>query len=71
MFYTAEEVAKLLRTSKSKAYQIIRELNQELEAKGYIIVKGRISKQYFLERVCVNGLNEQQTETKKPKLKAI
>ena len=34
-FMTVEEVAAELRVSKSKAYQIVRELNAEMQKQGY------------------------------------
>lgn len=50
VFITAKEVAELLGISKSKAYAIIRGLNQELSAKGFITVAGRVSRKFFEER---------------------
>ena len=50
-FIRADEVAKELDLSKSYAYKVIKQLNDELSAKGYITVAGRISRQYFNERV--------------------
>lgn len=50
-FIRADEVAEELDVSKPYAYKIIRQLNDELSAKGYITVAGRISRQYFNERV--------------------
>ena len=50
LFYSAEEVAKMLNVSRPTAYKIIRELNQELIAKGYITVSGRIPCKYFTEK---------------------
>ncbi len=50
VFVTAKEVAELLGISKSKAYAIIRELNDELSAKGFITVAGRVSRKFFEER---------------------
>jgi hypothetical protein len=38
-------------TSNSFAYKIIKQLNTELEAKGFITVAGKVSRQYFHERV--------------------
>lgn len=35
-FVTVEEVAAELQVSKSKAYQIVRELNAELQKQGYL-----------------------------------
>ena len=38
----AKELAVILSVSKSKAGQIIRELNKELEDEGYIAIRGKI-----------------------------
>lgn len=48
---TAEEVAAICKTKIGKAYQIIRQLNEELEQQGYITLRGRISKNYLIERL--------------------
>ena len=50
VFSTAKEVAELLGISKSKAYTIVRELNEELSAKGFITVAGRVSRKFFEEK---------------------
>lgn len=50
VFITAQEVAELLVISKSKAYTIVRELNEELSAKGFITVAGRVSRKFFEEK---------------------
>ena len=42
-FMTVEEVATELRVSKSKAYQIVRDLNKELKKQGYLTVAGRLN----------------------------
>lgn len=49
-FIRVEEVAKELDVSESHAYKIIRKLNKELEAKGFITIAGRVNRQYFNER---------------------
>lgn len=49
-YYTATDVMQLVGVSKSKAYQIIQRLNKELEAKGYIMIGGRVPRKYFDER---------------------
>lgn len=49
-FMTVEEVAEELRVSKSKAYQIVRELNAELQKQGYLTVAGRVSATFFIKR---------------------
>lgn len=49
-FYSANEVASLLRISTSSAYRIIRKLNLELHLKGFIVIRGKVSKKYFDEK---------------------
>ena len=50
-FMRADEVAEELDVSKAYAYKIIRQLNDELSAKGFITVAGRVNRQYFYERL--------------------
>ena len=50
-FIRAEEVAEELGISKPYAYKIIRQLNEELKGKGFITISGRVSRQYFNERL--------------------
>ena len=50
VFITAQEVAELIGISKSKAYTSVRELNEELSAKGFITVAGRVSRKFFEEK---------------------
>jgi predicted transcriptional regulator len=38
LFITAEEVAKELRVSKSYAYKVIRQMNQQLKQNGFIVM---------------------------------
>jgi hypothetical protein len=49
LFMRAPEVMEVLGVSDGMAYRIIRELNKELEAKGYHTVTGRVSRKYFEE----------------------
>jgi len=46
----AIEVAELMNVSRNTAYKIIKQFNEELTAKGFYIVAGRISRKYFYER---------------------
>lgn len=50
-FLTAQNVMKMLDVSLSYAYKLIRRLNAELEAEGFVTIKGRVSTQYFMERI--------------------
>ena len=54
-FLRAAEVADELGTSVSYAYKVIRMLNRELEEKGFLTIPGRVSSQYFLERLYGSG----------------
>ena len=54
-FMRAEDVAKELGISKSHAYKIMRELNQELKEKGYLIIAGRVNRKFFMEKFCYGG----------------
>lgn len=51
LFISAKEVARELEVSDSFAYRLIRKLNDELEKQGFVVVKGKISRKYFEERV--------------------
>ena len=51
-FMRVEEVAQTLQVSEPYAYRIMRQLNKELTEKGMITVSGRVSRQYFMERLC-------------------
>ncbi|MBR2948873.1 MAG: LysR family transcriptional regulator [Lachnospiraceae bacterium] len=49
-FIRADDVAQELSVSKPYAYKIIKQLNEELKAKGFITIAGRVNRQYFYER---------------------
>ena len=44
---TAPDIAEMLGVSKAKAYELIRNLNDELRKSGYIIVAGKIPRAYW------------------------
>lgn len=50
-FYKVEDVMKMLDVKESKAYQVIKELNDELKVQGKIVIAGRVSAKYFKERI--------------------
>mgnify|MGYP004515970907 FL=1 len=50
-FIRAEELAEIMEISVPYAYKIIKQLNEELDAKGYITITGRVNREYFNERV--------------------
>lgn len=50
LLMNVKEVAKTLGISESRSYKLIQDLNEELKAKGYITLSGRISRYYFAEK---------------------
>ena len=44
---TAEDVSKELGVSKGHAYKLIRELNEELQSKGYLVVARKVPKAFW------------------------
>ena len=50
-FLRAEEVAAELGVSKAYAYKLIRALNGDLRKRGFITINGRVSRQYFNEKL--------------------
>lgn len=56
-FYTAKDVSELLCCGISKAYQVIKELNQELQDDEIKVVAGRVSVDYFNKCYGVGSIN--------------
>jgi DNA-binding MurR/RpiR family transcriptional regulator len=50
MFVRADEIAEALDVSRPTAYRLIKEMNSELKAKGFMTIAGRVSRQFFEER---------------------
>ena len=51
VFIKASEIAEELQISQPLAYRMIREWNEQLRAKGYTTIQGRVSRQYFEEEI--------------------
>ena len=54
VFYSAQDVAELIGCSPSKAYEIIRGMNEDLKKGGYVVMRGRVPIAYFDEK-CYGG----------------
>ena len=50
-FLNASDVASFMGISVPMAYKIIRRLNEELSAQGFITVAGKVSRCYFEQKV--------------------
>ena len=59
MYVFVDDIMALTGLAKSKSYDIIRQLNEELEAQGIYTIQGRVSRKYFYQRF---GFAEEQPE---------
>ncbi|MBE6873558.1 MAG: LysR family transcriptional regulator [Ruminococcus albus] len=57
-FIRVKEVAEELQVSVPYAYKIIKMLNDELKAQGFMTISGRVSREYFYQRFF--GRNEKE-----------
>ncbi|HHY29033.1 hypothetical protein A7W90_05790 [Clostridium sp. Bc-iso-3] len=51
LYIKPEEIRDLMGISRAYSYKIVKQLNDELEAKGFLIIPGRTSRKYFAERM--------------------
>lgn len=54
LMINAQEIAGIMECSEGFAYKLIRQLNQELQNKGYITRAGRVPRKYFFERTGID-----------------
>lgn len=50
IYLSAKDISELLEVSRSKAYKLIRTMNTELAAKGYLVIPGKVPTAYFKEQ---------------------
>ncbi|MCH3916948.1 MAG: ICEBs1 excisionase [Spirochaetia bacterium] len=50
LYYKASEVSKMIGVGRTKSYTIVKQMNQELAKQGYLVVDGKIPKDYFDEK---------------------
>lgn len=48
--YSAKELGEALGVSESKAYEYIRQMNAELTKRGFLTVRGKVSRAYANKR---------------------
>ena len=49
-YITANDIMEILGVGRSKAYEIVRVMNEELENAGYNIIKGKVPVRYFQKK---------------------
>ena len=47
VLYSATDVISMLGVSRTYAYDLIKELNAELEQQGFHTIRGKVSRRYF------------------------
>lgn len=57
-FLTAPELADLVGVSLSKAYGYIRQMNAELQQKGFLTVRGKVNRNYAFERFGLEAVRD-------------
>lgn len=50
IYYSAKDISEMLDISLASSYKIIRQMNEELKNKGYIIIQGKVPKAFFDEK---------------------
>lgn len=60
-----KDVQEILQVSASKASSVIRELQAEMKAQGYLVIEGRIPEEYLRRRFMLE--DEQDTKGGKKK----
>lgn len=48
---SADDIAKELNCSKSHAYKLVRAMNKELSAQGYITMAGKVPKAFWVHKM--------------------
>lgn len=60
VFMTAKEVQDFLEVSRTTAYQLINEMNDELQELGYRVQRGKVNREYFIEKYCYGRNKEME-----------
>ena len=73
-FITADEVAQVMGIGRSKAYDIVRQMNKELKGQGYITVAGKCPLAYFKQKFYgfqpEGGINHVSAYSRQPRVLA-
>ena len=67
-YITANEIMEILGIGRSKAYDIVREMNQELENAGYNVIKGKVPVRYFQKKYYANLSSDNPTALNMPEI---
>ncbi|HHX66808.1 MAG: ICEBs1 excisionase [Miniphocaeibacter sp.] len=56
-FLNAKDIQELMQVKQTKSYQVIRKVNEKLEAEGFLVLRGRVSARAVYEYF---GLEKQE-----------
>lgn len=48
---TVEDVMNICQVKQSKAYQIMKQINTEMQNEGYIVIRGRVNSKYLMKKL--------------------
>ncbi len=51
---TVDEVMDLCRVKQAKAYKIMKEINEEMQEKGFIVIRGRVNSKRLFKKLGLN-----------------
>lgn len=51
LFFSAQDVAKLVSVSVPTAYKMIQQMNDELRVMGYLTISGKVNRRYFESKI--------------------
>lgn len=60
IFINAKDVQEFLDVSRTTAYQIINEMNQDLLKLGYRVQRGKVNRKYFMGKYCYKPTNTKE-----------
>ena len=51
---TVEDVMAICQVKQAKAYQLIKEINSEMEKEGYIVIRGRVNSKFLMRKLGIS-----------------
>ncbi|ADO83852.1 hypothetical protein [Ilyobacter polytropus] len=48
---TVEDVMNICQVKESKAYKLMKQVNNEMEKEGYIVIRGRVNSKYLMKKL--------------------
>ncbi|WP_372714383.1 transcriptional regulator [Ilyobacter sp.] len=52
---TVEDVMEVCQVKQAKAYQLIKQINNEMKKEGYIVIRGRVNSKYLMKKLGITS----------------